>query len=54
MNDNIDLMDIIGNKFEDMEVPGFITEVSPIEADMMGAFYEDALNEADAMEAMYD
>jgi len=54
MNYETELMDVIAEKFEDLVIPGFLLEVSPIEADIMGAFVEDALNEEDAMEAMYD
>ncbi|HBB6898824.1 TPA: hypothetical protein K0O58_002248 [Legionella pneumophila] len=54
MNHETELMDVIAEKFEDLVIPGFLLEVSPIEADIMGAFVEDAVNEEDAMEAMYD
>ena len=54
MNHETELMDVIAEQFEDLEIPGFLLGVSPIEADIMGAFFEDALNEEDAMEAMYD
>lgn len=54
MNHETELMDVIAEQFEDLEIPGFLLEVSPIEADIMGAFVEDALNEEDAMEAIYD
>lgn len=54
MNKEAELMDVISEKLEDLMVPGFITEVTPIEADIMGAFSEDALSEIDAQEAAYD
>ncbi|KTD02741.1 hypothetical protein [Fluoribacter gormanii] len=54
MSHETELMDVISEKFEDLAIPGFLVEVSPIEADLMGAFVEDALNEEDAMEAIYD
>lgn len=54
MSNETELMDVISEKYEDLVIPGFLVEVSPIEAEIMGAFFEDALNEADAMEAMYD
>ena len=41
-----ELMDVISEKFEDLVIPGFLVEVSPIEADIMG--------EDEAMEAAYD
>ena len=49
-----ELMDVISEKLEDLIISGFIAEVSPIEADLMGAFSEDALSEYNAMEALYD
>ena len=36
------------------EVPGMEVEFSPDEADMAGAFREDALTDEDAREAAYD
>jgi hypothetical protein len=54
MRHETELMDVISEKLEDLIIPGFVAEVSPLEADIMGAFFEDALNEEDAMEAMYD
>jgi hypothetical protein len=53
MTNKNELMDVISEKFEDLVIPGFL-EVSPIEADIMGAFVEDALSEDEAMEAAYD
>ncbi|HBD9410586.1 TPA: hypothetical protein ACUY49_002646 [Legionella pneumophila] len=49
-----ELMDVISEKLEDLVIPAFLLEVSPIEADFMGAFVEDALSEDEAMEAAYD
>ncbi|CAM3141520.1 hypothetical protein LEAN103870_17985 [Legionella anisa] len=54
MKNETELMDVISEKFEDLVIPGFLVEVIPVEADIMGAFFEDGLNEEDAMEAMYD
>ncbi|VEG89820.1 hypothetical protein [Legionella spiritensis] len=54
MNKEIKLSDVISEKLEDLMVPGVIAEVTPIEADIMGAFSEDALSEIDAQEAAYD
>ncbi|KTD70016.1 TraD protein [Legionella santicrucis] len=54
MSHETELMDVISEKFKDLGIPGFLVEVSPIEADIMGAFVENALNEEDAMEAIYD
>ncbi|HFQ7240084.1 TPA: hypothetical protein ACHSS5_000331 [Legionella pneumophila] len=54
MNKEAELMDAISEKLDDLMVPGFIAEVTPIEAEIMGAFSEDALSEDDAKEAAYD
>jgi len=54
MTNKNELMDVIAEKCEDLVIPGFLVEVSPIEADIMGAFVEDALSEDEAMEAAYD
>lgn len=54
MNKEINLNDVIAEKLDDLMVPGFISEVTPIEAEIMGAFSEDALSEIDAKEAAYD
>ncbi|ETO94375.1 hypothetical protein [Legionella oakridgensis] len=54
MNKEAELMDVISEKLDDLMVPGFIAEVTPIEAEIMGAFSEDALSEDDATEAAYD
>ncbi len=52
-NDN-DIKAVVLEKSDDLMTPGFVAEFSPVEADMMGAFFEDALSEDDAMEASYD
>ncbi|BCA95189.1 hypothetical protein TUM19329_15500 [Legionella antarctica] len=54
MRNKNELMDVISEKLEDLVIPGFLVEVSPIEADIMGAFVEDALSEVEALEAAYD
>ena len=54
MTDKNELIDVIAEKLDDLVIPGFLIEVSPIEADIMGAFVEDALSEDEAMEAAYD
>lgn len=54
MTNKKELLDVISEKLEDLVIPGFLVEVSPDEADIMGAFLEDALSEAEAMEAVYD
>ncbi len=47
-------MEVITEKFKDLTIQGFIVEVNPIEAEMMGVFSGNALSEEDAMEAFYD
>ena len=54
MNHKPDLNEVIAEKLEDLTIPGFIAEVTPLEAEIMGAFYEDALSQIDAQEAAYD
>lgn len=54
MNKDTELMDVITDKLEDLMAPGFVAEISPIEAEIMGAFSEEALSEMDAKEAVYD
>lgn len=54
MTQEIKLTEVIAEKLEDLMIPGFIAEVSPLEADIMGAFFEEALSEEDAKAAVYD
>jgi len=54
MNHKPDLNEVIDEKLEDLTIPGFIAEVTPLEAEIMGAFYEDAISEEEAQEAAYD
>lgn len=48
------LNDVVIEKLNDLLVPGFMAEVSPDEAEVMGIFSENALSEEDAKEASYD
>jgi len=41
-------------KLNDANTPGFVVEVDPEEADLLGAFIEDALNEQDALDSRFD
>lgn len=41
-------------KLADLELPGFIVEFDPDEAERAGAFEEDALTEADALDGVID
>ncbi|MBL0011374.1 MAG: conjugal transfer protein TraD [Nitrosomonas sp.] len=52
--DNPDIKEIIQEKLLDAEIPGFQAEFDPLEAEILGAFTEDALNEQDALESTID
>ena len=41
-------------KLLDAKIPGFKAQFEPQEAEMLGAFTEDALNEKDALESVID
>ena len=45
---------IVTNRLEDLLTPGVIVEVTPDEAEALGAFEETALSEADAWDANTD
>ena len=51
---NPDITEIIQEKLLDAEIPGFQAEFDPLEAERLGAFAEDALNEQDALESSID
>ncbi|QOJ24439.1 MAG: conjugal transfer protein TraD [Gammaproteobacteria bacterium] len=51
---NPDITEIIQEKLLDAEIPGFQAEFDPLEAERLGAFAEDALNEQDALESNID
>lgn len=46
--------DITLQKLADANIPGFIVDVDSDEADLLGAFVEDALTEQDAMDGGVD
>jgi len=48
---NEDAAEALREKLADMETPGYVVECDPEEAELVGAFIEDALSEEDAMEA---
>ena len=52
--DNPDITEIIQEKLLDAEIPGFQAEFDPLEAQMLGAFKEDALSEQDALDSTID
>ena len=51
---NPDMKEIIQEKLLDAEIPGFQAEFDPLEAQMLGAFTEDALSEQDALDSTID
>ncbi len=46
--------EVIAEKLLDAQIPGFIAEFDPDEAEQVGAFTEDALSEQDALESDID
>ncbi|WP_133406851.1 conjugal transfer protein TraD [Parashewanella tropica] len=48
---NTNLNNDLDNKLNDLNIPGTVIEVIQAEAEELGAFEEDALDEADALEA---
>jgi hypothetical protein len=46
--------DVLRSKLVDLEVLGFEVAFDPHEADVLGAFREDALSDQDAMDAISD
>ena len=49
-----DAAEALREKLSDMETPGFEVEFDPEEAELAGAFVEDALSEQDALESNPD
>ena len=52
--DNPEMQETIQEKLLDAQVPGFKAQFEPQEAEMLGAFTEDAINEKDALESVID
>ncbi|MBD9363803.1 MULTISPECIES: hypothetical protein [Methylomonas] len=50
----VDTVDVVAVKLLDAMVPGAVVEFDPDEAERLGAFNEDALDEADALESSID
>ena len=46
-----DAAEALREKLADMETPGYVVEFDPEEAELAGAFLEDALSEEEATEA---
>lgn len=49
-----DASEVLNEKLRDEQIPGFEVEFDPEEAENAGAFEEDALSEADALESSTD
>ena len=49
-----DAVDVLAEKLTDAMIPGAMVEFDPDEAERIGAFQEDALDEADALESSID
>lgn len=54
LNDQEKRRQVIDHKLIDAQTPGFQAEFDPDEAEMLGAFREDALNETDALDSSID
>ena len=50
----VDAVDVLAEKLIDAMIPGAMVEFDPDEAERIGAFQEDALDEADALESGID
>jgi hypothetical protein len=46
--------EIISHNFNDFTTPGVVVELSPEEAESLGAFEETAISEEDAIESVFD
>ena len=53
-SNNTDIQEVITDKLLDAEIPGFQAEFDPVEAQILGAFTEDALSEQDALDSTID
>lgn len=54
MSDNKTVDSILHEKLNDLEIPGAQIEFEPQEAEQLGAFLEEALNETEALESCID
>jgi len=50
----LDTIDLVTVKLVDSHTPGYQAEFDPDEAELAGAFKEDALSEADALDSIHD
>ncbi len=53
-NDQANAAEVLLEKLNDAMTPGHQSELDPEEAEMAGAFFEDALSEEDALESDID
>ncbi|EBM5962853.1 TPA: conjugal transfer protein TraD [Salmonella enterica subsp. enterica serovar 16:l,v:-] len=49
-----DVNSVVQTKYRDLMTPGFVAEFSPEEAELAGAFEDDALNMRDAYDSAFD
>lgn len=54
LNDREVRCQVLAQKLVDAQIPGFHAEFDPDEAELLGAFKEDALNEAEALDSSID
>ena len=54
INNSSNGIDVLADKLNDAMTPGFEVEFDPDEAEHAGAFQEDALTEADALDSCMD
>ena len=48
------VQETINKKLDDTMIPGFVADFDPEEAELAGAFHEDALSERDAQDSVVD
>jgi hypothetical protein len=53
-NDGAMPPEVMAEKLADAQTPGYQSEFDPLEADLAGAFAEDAISEADAIDSAGD
>ncbi|EAM5005955.1 TPA: conjugal transfer protein TraD [Escherichia coli] len=49
-----DVNSVVEAKYRDLTTPGFVAEFSPEEAELAGAFEDDALSMRDAYDSAFD
>ncbi len=54
MTTEFENINVIDNKLDDLNASGYVVEVDPDEAELMGAFVEDALTVDDAFDSTFD